>query len=279
MRRRDKQSKGFSLIEAAVAIGVIAILAAAAAPLVLKALNQQREARARSEMKLAFETLFGSRERVIPNMRSDFGFAPPGGRWDLGKMMSPSAPPTPNPPQYGLNSGSVFQWGWNGPYWSGQTKLVGGFQVPVDPWGNPYLIRTITGASPGYQILCTGRNGIENTALTTAIPRVDDYVYPSTPVPTTSGTGSVGITIKNATATDQQVRVVVQWKSGTTLASSTLDLDVKVDKLVPFNFSTVPVGTIQISISYPAGAAVLTFSNTYVYELVQGQSLSIPFTI
>ena len=62
------------MIEVAVAIAVMAILAGAAIPLVMKTLNQQREQRARSEMKLLFEGLFGARDRVVSNMRSDFGY-------------------------------------------------------------------------------------------------------------------------------------------------------------------------------------------------------------
>ena len=58
-RNTSRMAEGFSLIEAAVAIAIIAILASAAAPLVLKALNQQREQRARSEMKLIYSALFG----------------------------------------------------------------------------------------------------------------------------------------------------------------------------------------------------------------------------
>lgn len=283
MRRQASRPQGFTLIEAAVAVGVIAILASTAAPLVLKALNQQREQRVRTEMKLAFEALFGSRERVLPNMRSDFGFTPPAGTSNLGGMMRRTAAPTPYPPVFGIHGGSVFQWGWNGPYWTGRTALVAGVQVPVDPWGNPYLIRIVTGGTPGYQILCTGRNGVSDTPISRPAPLLDDLVYPLTPVSTTNSRGNINVTVENRTAASLNVRVAVQWKNGATLspsvppASGVQEQTVPVESSRPFNFSNVPAGILQITVSYPAGATRTSY--THVYELIHGQTLPLQFNL
>ncbi len=283
MHRPGRIARGFSLIEAAVAIGIMAIMAAAAAPLVMKALNQQREQRVRTEMKLAFETLFGSRERVVPNMRSDFGFAPiaPPNIYNLGKMMNSGATPLPLTPPYGPN-GSVFQWGWNGPYWSGQTLVIGGIQVPVDPWGRPYWLRIVTGASSGYQVLCAGLNGVVDTAINSAAAQGDDLVYPSTPISATSNNGSMPITILNGTAADQSVTVAVQWKNGSALSSATSGNGVKTQSVTAgktgsFLFSSIPAGILQVTISYIVGTTTIT--TTYVYELAPGQTLPLHLSI
>jgi prepilin-type N-terminal cleavage/methylation domain-containing protein len=283
MHRRDKQSRGFSLIEAAVAIGVIAILAAAAAPLVMKALNQQREQRARNEMKLAFETFLGSRERTIPNIRSDFGFElTSGASAYLGKMLDRTAPPAPNALGYNYN-GASFLWGWNGPYWNGQTKRIGGFNLPVDPWGNPYLIRYVSGASPGYQILCTGLNGINNTAINSAARQGDDFVYPTIPVPTNAVSGTVNVQVTNQSGNSlSNVRVAVRWKQVSALSSATTGLGVQDTPTLANNASTLPLivpnlptGTFQITVLYPFTGPTITSQQTYVYDLAPGQSLTV----
>jgi len=169
--------RGFSLIEAAVAVAILAILAGAAVPLALNAMHQQREQKTREQLKGAFEALFGSRERRVSNMRADFGYNP-GSLADLRAMVLQTS--AGSPPNYASSSG-IF-WGWNGPYWSGS---VDGNSSPVDGWGNPIRL---TYAGGGWQLLSLGRNG--------ALGGGDDLVYPSTAAPSTGCMATLMLSIK-----------------------------------------------------------------------------------
>lgn len=170
---RRSAEAAFSLIEVAIAIAVMAILAGAAVPLVMKALNQQKEQRARAEIKLLYESLFGSKDRTAPNMHSDFGYSGPGNlAWATRqpavatvRAYAPYAAPN-----------SALSGGWRGPYYNGNTDANGN---PVDPWGNVYVLRNVNTTNPAsWQILCTGENGANDTAITNGTAQGDDIVYP-----------------------------------------------------------------------------------------------------
>jgi len=174
------------MIEVAVAIGVIAILAGAATPLALKALNQQREQRARSEMKVLFEGLFGARDRVVANMHSDFGYAgaAPLSSWitqqpAAGTVRAYAAYPAPN---------AALSGGWRGPYYNGSVSAGG---IPMDPWGRVYALRFVGGL--GWQVLSTGANGATNTLPGNGTPQGDDIAYPVPPQSIQSGTVSANV--------------------------------------------------------------------------------------
>lgn len=194
-----RPERGFTLMEAAIAIAVIAILAGTAIPFALKNINQAREQRVRQEMKLLFEACFGASDRVVANMRNDWGYDPGlalgAAPVNLGKLTNQTVNPAPTVQPWG--PGVAFNWGWNGPYWSGATALIGGVRVPADPWGRAYLLRRVSGAVPGYQILCTGSNGVNNTPINNATPQTDDLVYPPTPM-SSLPSGQVVVTVKNA---------------------------------------------------------------------------------
>ncbi len=169
MRSQASRPQGFTLIEAAVAVGIIAILASAAAPLVMKALNQQRERTTRDGLKIAFEAMFGSRERQVANMRSDFGFDPRGPLADLRRMTTRTPA---NLALWGSTGGTQFNWGWNGPYWTGSIRTqVGTGGLPIDAWGRLITLGVVSG---GYQLRSSGPDGTLNTG--------DDLVYPTAPL-------------------------------------------------------------------------------------------------
>ncbi len=152
------------MIEVAVAIGVMAILAGAMAPLAMKALNQAREQKTRENAQTAYEAIVGSRSKPGSNMRSDFGFLPVGTLADLRFMTIRNPAAVYRNGVVPLLYGAVYQgftWGWNGPYWTGS---IGPNREPLDGWGRPFQWAA-------NQVQSRGKDGAWSTA--------DDIVFPS----------------------------------------------------------------------------------------------------
>jgi len=273
------------MIEVAVAIGVIAILAGAVAPLALKALNQQREQKTRESLKTAWEALFGAKDRRVANMRADFGFSPAAGTYTLGKMLNRTTAPAPNPPpNFTTNGGSLFNWGWNGPYWTGSTRLIGGVQTPIDAWGNSLQLRYVNaGAFQGFQLLSFGTNGTSNTPIGNYLPQGDDIVYPALPqILTTSGSGTLNLSIKNNRATAITGTYQVRWRiGGATLSNATattipggIASGASFTPATPF--SGIPAGPIQVRIFI---ASAPGFTSNEVIDLLPGESRTLNYNI
>lgn len=206
-----RTERGFTLMEAAIAIAVIAILAGTAIPFALKNLNQAKEQRARTEMKLLFEACFGATDRVVPNARHDWGQAwalAAGATVNLAKLTNRLAAPAPNPPAFNLN-GAPFRWGWNGPYWNGAVRTVAGQQAPSDPWGRPYLMSGAGGNA--YQIRCTGPDGAPNTP--------DDLVYPANAFNQAAQVAQVAVTVVNNRAAAVTATVTLRNRNTTAFAA------------------------------------------------------------
>jgi prepilin-type N-terminal cleavage/methylation domain-containing protein len=176
------ERRGFTLIEAVVAVAVVSILAGMAAPLGLRILEQRREAATRKGLKLAFEALFGARDRRVANLRADFGFEPAGSLSSLALLVSRAAAGWPVPP-YGPNDHASFNWGYNGPYWQG--PVAGG--RPVDAWGHPIdLIFRNPGLGRGlctWQVHSPGRGA------------GGDLYYPPVPATVSSYTATILVVI------------------------------------------------------------------------------------
>lgn len=188
--------RGFTLIEAAVAIAVIAILAGAIAPLAVKAITQQREARTRDACKAAFEALFGAKERRVANLRADFGWNPSASQADLSALTSITGTGMPGSGTfnrtYAQDSQGLF-WGWNGPYWSGPTD---GSNRPLDGWGRPLQLRWV---NSGWQVFSLGSNGTSDTGSGVSTPQGDDLGYPLVPATPLSFTAVLYIQVDNTT--------------------------------------------------------------------------------
>lgn len=237
MRRQASRPQGFTLIEAAVAVGVIAIIAGAAAPLVMKALNQQREQRARSEMKLIYYSLFGTTDSSTPCMRSDFGYVPALNTlgWLVGQPSSVrtySAYPPPN---------AMLSGGWRGPYWSGRINAAG---LPVDPWGHPYVLRDV--GTQGWQVLCVGSNAVNDTLGNTVIQK-DDLAYPVPAVAFKNGTLYVNV---NAAAAGSPPAAVVVALTPDYQGVKTISPSTSAAPLHTFT-SSIPPGQVLVKVTVP----------------------------
>lgn len=191
---------GFTLIEAAVAIAVVAVLAGLMAPLAVKALNQQREARTREGLKLAFEALAGARDRRVPSLRADTGYTPTVSLADLRSLVA-------NPvgaPAYGYN-GQQFFWGWNGPYWQGSLDVG---NRPLDGWGSPIRFQVaVASGITTWQVRSSGADRIAGTA--------DDLAYPTVPASALSYNATLLVTVaKTGSATNTTGRIALVFPNG-----------------------------------------------------------------
>jgi prepilin-type N-terminal cleavage/methylation domain-containing protein len=171
MPPRNNGARGFSLIEAVIVIAIMAILASAATPMLMRALQQQRTRQTQELARTAYEALVGARDRSVPNLARDVGFVPPAATMNDLRILTTRGPagwPAPGtvPLQYPTATGG-FIWGWNGPYWT--SPIQNG--LPTDAFGRPFRWSN-------YQVQSRGADGQFNTA--------DDVVYPptsTTPVP------------------------------------------------------------------------------------------------
>jgi type II secretory pathway pseudopilin PulG len=181
------------MIEVAVAIGVMAILAGAVAPLALKALNQQREQKTRENLKIAFEAMFGSRDHRLANMRADFGFNPAVTLPDLRQMTTRTPAALRNYAPDAFAGG--LPWGWNGPYWTGPTQPAVATQgLPLDGWGRVFQLNYTGGANPTWRLQSAGANG----TFGGGIP--DDLFYPTPAVPVSNYLSTVAINVSRTNA-------------------------------------------------------------------------------
>lgn len=258
-----KCSLGFTLIEAAVAIGVVAILAGAIAPLAVKAINQQREFRTRDSLKACFEGMFGARDRRVANMRADFGFNPTGALADLSGMVAKGLTGVSvTVPDFAQDSGSIF-WGYNGPYWNGS---VDGSNRPVDGWGRPMQLRWV---ASGWQVFSLGSDGANNSAASTP-PLGDDLAYPIVPaLPTsykavlylqiTNASALTAITVHDRNATNALSAVTVYENGSSTLAFGA----------ATHNYITNPVaGGVRVHLTRSSGSPTELY---FVFDLLPGE--------
>ena len=260
-----RRIKGFSLIEVMVAVAIMAIMAGAALPLMVRAVNQQRTQATRDSMKVMFEAMFGSRERRVPNMRADYGFNP-AALTDLRDMVAKPA---------GLKAWGAalnfFPWGWNGPYWYGTVVAVAGVNVPADAWGHPFQLLNPGGTS--WVLVSLGPDGV-------LAPGGDDLYFPSiTGAATTLYDSSVVVTVDNQRSSAEDVTVQIQDRDGginprdSPIASQTFT---QIKSLtVPATPTTVRPGPVTVTFNVTSGISVKSYE---VVDLLPGQLYTKTFT-
>ena len=240
-----RPERGFTLMEAAIAIAVIAILAGTAIPFALKNINQAKEQRARTELKVLYEACFGALDRGFPGMQGDFGF--PNGAANPNLAITTAATGTRG---YGTYPGSPLLGGWRGPYWSGSTTNTG---LPQDPWGRAYLIRQVTN---GWQLYTRGANGVSEVVAGNASAQGDDLVYPNPTAPLPAGTITVNVyRLGNYPVAATSV-VATTPNRANAVISTNLPL-----KTAPNVYQTTPAapvaaGQVAVAVAIPAQPAV-----------------------
>lgn len=191
---RNLGSKGFTLLEIIIAVAIVAIMAVAIAPPLIKNMNEGKVARAQSDAKVIANAILNFHKdtgtwplqsdgdsppdvtRLAGNLSLGGGNAGiPGGasgvsgsgNWDSwGQASSLTEQLITNAvgsvdPLYPESKRPHIQPGWNGPYLD---------SVPLDPWGNPYVvnIRFVNSAVNDYErhnvmVLSAGPDGVFST--------------------------------------------------------------------------------------------------------------------
>lgn len=205
--RSTRSSHGFSLIEILVAVAIVAIVAGAITPLVINYIGDARRSRALSDARtigqsiLAFNldtgrwpvsddgtlTDAGELSRLVglaaadisaANIPAGAGTATGDGNWDGGGAGGNAGAiedflkfnsDADTDPLYPASMNPATSPGWNGPYL--QT-------VPVDPWGNPFVVNVryldgggVNGATAAEEqdhavfVLSAGPNAVFETSF------------------------------------------------------------------------------------------------------------------
>jgi general secretion pathway protein G len=128
--RSPRNRSGFTLIEILVVVAVLAVLAALVAPTVFQHLGTAKDAAARSQMEM-----LGA---ALDAYRLDIGRYPTTAQGLAALRTEPTIEPRPR--------------SWRGPYLRRD--------VPLDPWGNPYVYISPGEANPtAYDLLSLGADG------------------------------------------------------------------------------------------------------------------------
>jgi type II secretory pathway pseudopilin PulG len=211
MRRRA----GFTLVEMAVILAVVAILAAAITPMVLKQLVDAKVETTRQDAKLLHEAMLGRADTP-----GSFGFFGDMGRWPA--SFEELLRPAPGTPLFTTATFRNVGMGWRGPYINAGAS---GEDVLSDAFGRPYH-----GGAAG-QVRSAGPDGLFGTP--------DDIAYPPAPA---SPAGRLLVTVKRMSAEDAGYTLdppgyTVRLYYSNNGQEAFLD-----DPVAPFVFENVPQG-------------------------------------
>lgn len=132
MPRMKDTRGGFTLVEILVVIIVIALLATLVAPNVFRHVGRAKDTTARAQIEML--------SAAVESYRLDNDLFPTTEQGLAALRTPPAADPRPR--------------AWRGPYLRRE--------VPLDPWGRPYVYRSPGTANPhAYDLLTLGRDGRE----------------------------------------------------------------------------------------------------------------------
>ena len=174
---RGRNEKGFTLIEVVVVVAVIAILAAVLTPYITKYIDDSKVAKARNEVQViaaavtnAYKDLGRWPNQI--NATTDYGGLYTGTVLPAATLLgaatgwiAPTAAAWSSLDTHLVTNGHGYPAAgdtkWSGPYAT---------QLPVDPWGRPYIINaanfTSTTSPPTpVWVLSAGPNGVVNTSI------------------------------------------------------------------------------------------------------------------
>lgn len=189
--RSHTNQKGYILLWLALAVGVLVIGAAAAAPYLAREWSLQNRLKTQTTIQTAFGSIFpdpAGRNRSACAM-AQFGYSPaaptvllrPGDKtpgWSLLFLSQQSAVGASDPSHASIPVFAGAYPAWNGPYWQGS---INGNSEPVDAWGRIFQLRWVTSPSPGWIVHSPGGNGIDDTLSYSGTPAGDDIIYPNPP--------------------------------------------------------------------------------------------------
>lgn len=177
-RGRRTTSRGFTLLEMVVVIGIIAVLAGAFVPLMLRPFTAQRQNETVRELTALETAILGRPEN------GDFGFVgtmgrlPPAGTTGLQELLVQGAMPAPAFGELGMPKG------WAGPY-----LRVGTAYPLLDGWGQPYVLERDIMDNTLWRLRSTGPNRV-------AEDPGDDILLPS-PTEWFRSTGSLTLNLQS----------------------------------------------------------------------------------
>lgn len=121
MSGRTSSRAGFTLIELLIVLVILGLLLSLVAPTMFSKVGSSQRKTAKAQMQMLATSL--------DTYRLDLGGYPP----SLSELRSSGAP------------------GWDGPYLPRD--------VPLDPWGNPYVYQPPAGAGSSYTLRSYGKDG------------------------------------------------------------------------------------------------------------------------
>jgi len=130
MKKRLKRRSGFTLVEIMVVVVIIGLLAGIVGPQIMARLEEARRTTARTQIRVF--------EEALAMFRLHNGFYPTTQQGLQALVTRPTIPPIPR-------------------RFSPEGYLR---DVPLDPWGNPYIYRS-PGERHPFDIISTGRTGEE----------------------------------------------------------------------------------------------------------------------
>lgn len=173
----ERSESGFSLIEIIVAVAILALLAGATAPLVVRNMTAARRAETTERLRRLVDGMIGDASAGRYGYLGDMGNLPP----TLGDLLLRGVQPAFAISPYGYGVG------WSGPYVQ-QTQALA--DLTQDAWGVPLQY-----AASAARVTSAGEDHLLGTA--------DDLIYPASAPPTTGAlaVSVLGIPNTNPAAT------------------------------------------------------------------------------